>query len=78
MNFALLIALWFQQPAEPMCFASDVQKLCCPSACAMKASPKWTEADGVLRACMKGIGCSEGESRGATVFMRCDCGRGRP
>ena len=75
---ALLIALWFDLAAQPLCFASDIKTLCCTSACAAKASPKWTQADQVLRACMKGIGCSDSDSKGATVFMRCECGRGKP
>lgn len=59
--------------AVPMCFASDVKQLCCPSACATKGSPKWPQANDVLRACMKGIGCTDSESKGATVGMRCEC-----
>lgn len=63
--------------AEPLCFASDVKALCCPSACTTKNSPKWERANDILRACMRGLGCSDAESRGATVFMRCECGRGK-
>jgi hypothetical protein len=69
----LLLVAFFSQDAEPMCFNSDVKKLCCPSACAVKNSPKWDEADTVLRACMRGIGCSDSESKSATVFMQCTC-----
>ena len=61
--------------AVPMCFSSDVQKLCCPSACATKNSPKWPKANEVLQACMRGIGCSDGEGKSATIFMRCECSR---
>jgi hypothetical protein len=68
---ALLLGLNLE--AVPMCFSSDVKQLCCPSACATKNSPKWTQADQVLRGCMKGIGCSDGESKNATVGMRCTC-----
>ena len=75
-TFALLMALGFDVPAPAeLCFMSDVQKLCCPSACAVKDSPKWTDANEVLRACMRGIGCSEGDSKGASVFMKCNCKR---
>ncbi len=74
MMAALLFGL--NLDAAPMCFSSDIQKLCCPSACATKNSSKWTQADGVLRGCMKGIGCSDSESKGATVFMKCNCGKG--
>ena len=63
--------------ASPLCFASDVRKLCCPSACAVKDSPKWTEANDVLRGCMRGIGCRDDDSRGATVAMRCECVAGK-
>lgn len=75
MTALLMIALWFEQPAQPdpVCFASDVAKLCCPSACAVKKSPKWTQADGALRGCMKSIGCSDGESKSATVGTKCNC-----
>lgn len=65
-------------PAAPVCFVSDVKSLCCPSACAVKRSPKWETADRVLRSCMAGIGCSDSESKGATVGMRCDCGKAKP
>jgi hypothetical protein len=68
----LATALWFATQAEPMCFSSDVRQLCCPSACAVKRSPRWSGADEVLRACMVGIGCKS-EVRGATVGMRCEC-----
>jgi hypothetical protein len=64
--------------AEPVCFNSDVKALCCPSACAVKRSLKWSKADETLRACMKGIGCSDSESKSATVFMRCSCSMGKP
>lgn len=67
-----------QPPAEAVCFASDVKQLCCPSACAVKSSLKWAKADEVLRACMRSIGCSDGESKSATVFSRCNCGRVKP
>ena len=70
---AFLLVAFFNQDAEPMCFTSDVRTLCCPSACAVKKSPKWDQADSVLRACMRGIGCSESDSKGATVFMQCNC-----
>ena len=63
----------FEEP-QALCFQSDVKKLCCPSACAVKKSKgKMGQGDAVLRACMRGLGCSESESRSADVFMRCDC-----
>lgn len=65
---ALLILLF---EAQPVCWASDVAALCCPTACATKASPRWSQADEVLRSCMRGLGCSRVE--GATVGMRCGC-----
>ena len=61
-----------EQP-EPVCFASDVRALCCPGACAAKNGPKWPQADQILQGCMRGLGCSEGDSKGATVGMKCDC-----
>ena len=71
MMAALLLGL--NLDAVPLCFSSDIKQYCCPSACATKNSPKWTQADQVLRGCMKGIGCSDGESKGATVGMKCNC-----
>ncbi len=69
---AMALVLLGQNPdAVPLCFQSDVKQLCCPSACAVKNSPKWTEANDVLRACAKGIGCKSVDSW--TVGMRCDC-----
>ncbi len=68
----LLIVTLFGLEAEPMCFASDVKALCCPSACAAKNSPKWSQADDILRSCMRGLGCKSGIDS-ATVGMRCDC-----
>ena len=61
--------------AVPMCFASDVKALCCPGACAAKNGHKWPQVNEILRGCMKGLGCSDSESKGATVFMKCDCGK---
>lgn len=61
-------------PGAPMCFASDVKQLCCPSACAAKNTPgKWTQANEILRGCMRGLGCKSGVDS-ATVGMLCDCG----
>lgn len=74
MMAALLVGL--NPDAAPMCFSSDVKKLCCPVACATKNSPKWTKANDVLRACMKSIGCGESESENATIGMKCECERG--
>jgi hypothetical protein len=70
----VLIATLFVLESEPMCFSSDVQSLCCPAACATRSGPKWSQADDVLRSCAKGIGCSNSETKGASVFMRCNCG----
>lgn len=71
---ALLVALWFTPTAEPMCFASDVKALCCPSACAAKRDVHlWPKANDVLRGCMRGLGCSDSESKNASVQMRCNC-----
>ena len=68
-----VLLLGLNLDAVPLCFSSDIKQLCCPSACATKNSPKWTQADQLLRGCMKGIGCSDGESKGATVGMKCTC-----
>jgi hypothetical protein len=66
------LALWFEVEVAPMCYASDIKALCCPSACAVRRSSRWEHANDVLRACMRGIGCGS-ESKSATVGMRCDC-----
>jgi hypothetical protein len=55
------------------CASWDVREVCCPAGCAARSGRKWSRADEVLRACMRGIGCSPGEVSGATVFIRCDC-----
>ncbi|HEY5957410.1 MAG TPA: hypothetical protein VIV60_12680 [Polyangiaceae bacterium] len=68
----LLIVALFGLEAEPMCFASDVQRVCCPSACAAKNGKEWTHANEILRGCMLGLGCKSGVES-ATVFMRCSC-----
>ncbi len=62
-------------PPEAVCFGSDVKQLRCPSACAIKRSTKWESADRALQSCMRSIGCNDGESKGATVGLRCDCGK---
>ncbi len=61
--------------AEPVCFNADVKALCCPGACAVKSSPKWSRANEVLRSCARGLGCKNVDAW--TVFMRCDCSRGK-
>ncbi len=59
--------------AVPMCFSSDVKQLCCPSACGTKNSPKWTQANDVLRGCMRGLGCGDTRLR----VLQWGCGEGR-
>lgn len=55
------------------CAPWDVRETCCAAGCAAKNGPQWPKADEILRGCMRGLGCSESEVRGASVFMRCDC-----
>ncbi len=69
----LLLSLGFTQPAEPLCFASDVKAYCCPSACAVKSSPHWDKADATLQSCMKSLGCSDSAAKGKTVSFTCTC-----
>ncbi len=69
----LLLSLGFVQEPTQVCFTSDVKALCCPSACAVKSSPKWPDADKVLQSCMKSIGCTDSESKGRSVTMVCNC-----
>lgn len=57
------------------CFASDVRAYCCPSACAVKKSSHWYQANDVLRGCARGLGCKRVDSW--TVGMRCNCARGK-
>ena len=56
--------------AEAACFRSDVKQLCCPSACAVKDSPKWYRANDTLAQCAKSLGCDSGK---LSVFMVCGC-----
>lgn len=49
---------------------SDVRLLCCPSACAVKRDRMQSDANRVLRACMRSLG-ARGEA--ATVGMVCGC-----
>jgi len=55
------------------CTSWDVKDNCCPAGCAAKNGTQWSKADQILRACMKGLGCSDSDSKSATVFMKCDC-----
>jgi hypothetical protein len=75
MNPALIFALLFEQPAEPEtgCFSSDIQQLCCPSACAVKGSSSWQKADEVLRGGVKALGCSDARTKSSSVFKDCTC-----
>ncbi len=54
------------------CWQSDV-RTCCESACRIRGA-HYFERDRILRACMRSSGCSDSETQGATVGMRCDCG----
>lgn len=56
------------------CASWDVREVCCPAGCAAKKGTQWPRADAILRACMAGLGCTESQTKGATVFMKCDCG----
>ena len=76
MNLAIIFAMLFTEPPAQMCFASDVAKLCCPSACAVKDSPKWPQANDVLRGCARGIGCKDVDNW--TVGMKCQCPKVKP
>lgn len=70
-----IFALWFAvetHQVEPVCFASDVQRVCCPGACAARDGKEWPRANEILRGCMRGIGCKSGVDS-ATVFMKCKC-----
>lgn len=67
--YSLLLLLSFIPPSE-LCFTSDVKAYCCPAACGVKNSPKWYDADKVLRTCMKSLGCGSSDS---TVNMTCNC-----
>jgi hypothetical protein len=62
-------------PSEALaaCASWDVREACCPAGCAAKNGTMWSKADDILRGCMRGLGCSESEVKGASVFMKCDC-----
>jgi hypothetical protein len=55
------------------CSSWDVKDSCCPAGCAAKKGSNWSKADDIFRGCMRGLGCSEDDVKGATVFIRCDC-----
>ncbi len=55
------------------CASWDIKDSCCPAGCAAKKGTNWAKADDILRGCMRGLGCNEGDVKGATVFMKCDC-----
>jgi len=59
--------------ASAGCTPWDVKNTCCLAGCAAKRGSNWPKADEILRGCMRGLGCSESEVKGATVFMKCDC-----
>lgn len=67
-----LVILFVESLAHASCFDSDVKSYCCPSACAVKKSSHWYQADAVLQQCMQSIGCGE-KSSSASVFMKCNC-----
>jgi hypothetical protein len=55
------------------CSSFDVRDTCCPAGCAARNGPNWPRADDIFRGCMRGMGCSEGDAKNATVFMKCEC-----
>lgn len=55
------------------CASWDIKANCCPAGCAAKKGTQWPKADDILRGCMRGLGCGEGDVKSATVFMKCDC-----
>jgi hypothetical protein len=55
------------------CASWDIKDNCCPAGCAAKNGTNWSKADSILQGCMRGLGCSESDVKGATVFMKCDC-----
>ncbi len=63
-------------PPAPLCIESNATEVCCPAGCAAKRSPTTTfKADAIFRACAKAYGCDHVE--GWTVFMRCQCPKGK-
>jgi len=72
---SMMIVALFELPPVPMCFTSEVQEACCPSACAVRAKRMPSDGDRALRACLRGMGC---EDESATVGMRCECGANSP
>ena len=69
----ILILLGAVAPAYADCPPWDVRAYCCPAACAVKKSPRWPEADRVLRSCAQVLGCSVEDARDMSVAMTCEC-----
>lgn len=55
------------------CAPWDIRDNCCPAGCAAKKTNQWPKADNILRGCMRGLGCTEDQTKSATVFIKCDC-----
>jgi hypothetical protein len=55
------------------CAIWDIKENCCPAGCAAKKGTNWSKADEILQGCMRGLGCSDSDTKGATVNMKCDC-----
>ena len=64
--------------ASAACTRWDIKDTCCLAGCAAKRGSNWSKADEILRGCMRGLGCSDSEVKGATVFMNCDCPKNEP
>ncbi len=55
------------------CGSQDIHNQCCPTACEANNDPKKkSQANYILRGCMKNLGCKSGLSDG-TVFSYCNC-----
>ena len=75
MMAALLLGL--NLDPVPLCLESSAAEVCCSAGCAAKRSPTTTfKADAIFRACVKAFGCEHVDNW--TVFMRCQCPRGKP
>lgn len=75
---AVIVALWATlnvtyAEATVSCDSWKVEKVCCPAACEARRSAGWSIAEGALRGCMVGIGCSSDEANHATIFQSCHC-----
>ena len=64
-----IVLLLASSTVKASCYQSDVVRYCCPTACAMKKSSHWYQAQQVFDGCRRGLGCDGKRS----INMVCGC-----